>query len=82
MSLYATGILRSSDEQLLKTEAAIHKSALEFTRGDGVSWREFQNGGKLAANKLQWREGGDFFLLSGKEAKNVWSFLVLDQEKK
>ena len=37
MSFYATGILRSSDEQLLKTEAAIHKSALEFTRGDGVS---------------------------------------------
>ena len=37
MSFYVTEILRTSDEQLLKTEAAIHKSALEFTRGDGVS---------------------------------------------
>ena len=37
MSLYVTEILKTSDEQLLKTEAAIHRSASEFTRGDGVS---------------------------------------------
>ena len=36
MSFCATEILRTSDEQLLKTEAAIHKSTSEFTRGDGV----------------------------------------------
>lgn len=36
MSFYATEILRTNGEQLLKTEAAIHKSTSEFTRGDGV----------------------------------------------
>ena len=61
MSSCATEILRTSGEQLLKTEAAIQKSASEFTGGDGVGWTELQSGGKLAGNKLQWREGGISF---------------------
>ena len=64
MSFCATEILRTSGEQLLKTEAAIQKSASEFTGGDGVGWTELQSGGKLAGNKLQWRpwrEGGISF---------------------
>ena len=36
MSFCATEILRTNGEQLLKTEAAIQKSASEFTGGDGV----------------------------------------------